>query len=195
MANHETIVALETFFCPIPALSLPCPYTLHTYERTSTSETKERIAQATLLIVTTLPIRADALDVTATPHLRAIAVMASGTNNIDLVACQKRGIVVMNSPGANTESVAQHALTLLLAARRKIVPTHVATMELDGNEREGSQWEQKGTLLNMLRDRKNNLFPISMADEVVGIVGYGVVGVLVLDKYYTSYEQELSNMI
>ena len=59
MANHETIVALETFFCPIPSLSLPCPYTLHTYDRTAASEINERIAHATVLIVTTLPVRAD----------------------------------------------------------------------------------------------------------------------------------------
>ncbi|OKL64580.1 hypothetical protein UA08_00582 [Talaromyces atroroseus] len=155
MAIHQTIVALETFFCPIPSLtSLPCPYTLHTYDRTAASEINERIAQATVLIVTTLPIRADALDVAVSPHLRAIAVVASGTNNIDLVACQQRGIVVMNSPGANTESVAQHALTLLLAARRMIIPMHVATMGLDEDGHERSQWERKGTLMNLLRDRK-----------------------------------------
>jgi glycerate dehydrogenase len=102
--------------------------------------------------------------------------MASGTNNIDLQACAQRGIVVMNSPGANTESVAQHALTLLLAARRQVVPTHVATMGLDQNEDEQSQWEKKGTLMTMLQSTRNNRFPIALKDEIVGIVGYGTVG-------------------
>ncbi|GAM37362.1 2-hydroxyacid dehydrogenase [Talaromyces pinophilus] len=177
MASHQTIVALETFFCPIPPLdSLPCPYTLHTYERTPISEIHERIAPATILLVTTIPIRADVLDVTVSPHLRAIVVMASGTNNIDLQACAQRGIVVMNSPGANTDSVAQHALTLLLAARRQVVPTHVVTMGLDQKDDEQSQWEKKGTLMTMLRNTKNDQFPIALKDEIVGIIGYGTVG-------------------
>ncbi|QGA14755.1 hypothetical protein EYB26_002411 [Talaromyces marneffei] len=179
MANHQTIVALETFVCPIPPLdSLPCPYTLHSYERTHISEIHERIAQATVLLVTTIPIRADALDVTVSPHLRAIVVMASGTNNIDLHVCAQRGVVVMNSPGANANSVAQHALTLLLAARRQLIPSHVATVGLDQKDDEESQWEKKGTLMMMLRNTRDNRFPIALKEEIIGIIGYGIVGKL-----------------
>ncbi|EEA25119.1 2-hydroxyacid dehydrogenase, putative [Talaromyces marneffei ATCC 18224] len=182
MANHQTIVALETFVCPIPPLdSLPCPYTLHSYERTHISEIHERIAQATVLLVTTIPIRADALDVTVSPHLRAIVVMASGTNNIDLHVCAQRGVVVMNSPGANANSVAQHALTLLLAARRQLIPSHVATVGLDQKDDEESQWEKKGTLMMMLRNTRDNRFPIALKEEIIGIIGYGIVGKLVAD--------------
>ncbi|MEM2876323.1 MAG: hypothetical protein QXL67_05180, partial [Candidatus Bathyarchaeia archaeon] len=52
--------------------------------------------------------------------LRLISIWGTGTDNIDLQAASKLGITVTNTPGAATESVAEHALTLMLATARMI---------------------------------------------------------------------------
>jgi len=49
------------------------------------------------------------------PRLKAIARFGVGVDNLDLKACQKRGITVTNCPGVNTNSVAEHALMLCWA--------------------------------------------------------------------------------
>ena len=55
------------------------------------------------------------------PALRVIARYGVGVDAVDLEAAAARGVVVTNTPGANAESVADHALALLLAALRGIV--------------------------------------------------------------------------
>ncbi len=57
------------------------------------------------------------------PDLQTIAVFGAGTDNIDIVAAARLGIVVSNAPGANARSVAEHALALTLAVARS-VPRH-----------------------------------------------------------------------
>jgi D-3-phosphoglycerate dehydrogenase len=57
---------------------------------------------------------------TRAPHLRVIARAGTGVDTIDVPAATRRGIAVMNAPGANTVSAAEHALGLLLALVRHI---------------------------------------------------------------------------
>src|SRR5207249_3077193 len=52
------------------------------------------------------------------PRLRAIGRAGVGVDNVDLDAATKRGIVVMNTPGGNAVSVAEHTLALILALAR-----------------------------------------------------------------------------
>lgn len=54
------------------------------------------------------------------PRLRAISTVAVGYDNIDVAACTARGIVVTNTPGVLTETTADHAWALLMAAARRI---------------------------------------------------------------------------
>jgi len=51
-------------------------------------------------------------------RLRVIAKHGAGLDNVDIEAASRRGIVVCNTPGANSRSVAEHALSLLFALRR-----------------------------------------------------------------------------
>src|SRR3954447_5154655 len=51
----------------------------------------------------------------AAPRLRVIGRAGTGVDNIDLAAATRRGVVVMNAPGGNSVSVAEHTLALLLA--------------------------------------------------------------------------------
>jgi D-3-phosphoglycerate dehydrogenase len=64
----------------------------------------------------------------AAPKLRVIARAGTGIDNVDLAAASARGILVMNAPGGNSVSVAEHALALMLSLARSI-PTADATMK------------------------------------------------------------------
>jgi glyoxylate reductase len=55
------------------------------------------------------------------PRLKVIAGMGAGFNHIDLKAATKRGIMVSNTPGANTEAAADMAFGLMLATARRFV--------------------------------------------------------------------------
>src|SRR5438874_2733255 len=66
--------------------------------------------------------------------LRAIARAGAGVDNIDVPAATRKGVVVMNTPGGNTVSAAEHTIALLLALSRKI-PAADATMKAGGWDR------------------------------------------------------------
>src|SRR5437867_5512854 len=52
--------------------------------------------------------------------LRAIVRAGVGVDNIDVAAATRKGIVVMNTPGGNTVSTAEHTITMMLAVSRHI---------------------------------------------------------------------------
>ncbi len=56
----------------------------------------------------------------AAPKLRVIARAGAGVDNIDVAAATRRGIVVMNAPGENTISAAEHTLSMILSLARRI---------------------------------------------------------------------------
>ena len=72
-----------------------------------------------LLCLLTDRVDAELLD--AAPRLRAVSVMAVGVDNVDLAACRARGVQVGNTPGVLTETTADLAFALLLAAARRVV--------------------------------------------------------------------------
>lgn len=102
----------------------------------------------------------DALDTAVLehlPNLRHVACFTSGYDGIDLDWCRARGLIVTHAPAVNHEDVADHALALMLAARRRIV---------DGDRivRSGS-WAIEQRLITP-----------SMRGQRVGIVGLGAIG-------------------
>jgi lactate dehydrogenase-like 2-hydroxyacid dehydrogenase len=168
--NHLTVVALETQFGVIPQFNIPKPftYTLICHERTTGSEIVHRVKSADILITTTLPLNAQILSADVSPKLRLVACMASGTDSIDLEACKRRGIVVCNSSHANTAAVSEHAIGLYFSTRRRFIQTQQA---LNTDE-----WTKQGTLMRILEDQ--NGMPRTCADEIMGLIGYGVIGML-----------------
>ena len=58
--------------------------------------------------------------IASAPKLRIIGRAGSGLDNVDVTAATKRGIVVMNTPGGNTVTTAEHTLAMILALVRKI---------------------------------------------------------------------------
>lgn len=93
------------------------------------------------------------------PQLKVVSNMAVGVDNIDLDACTRRGIPVGNTPGVLTEGTADLAMTLLLAAARRLP-------EASADARQGrwKTWSPTGWLG---RD---------LSGATLGIVGLGKIG-------------------
>ncbi|KAF2642208.1 hypothetical protein P280DRAFT_468646 [Massarina eburnea CBS 473.64] len=170
---HHQVVALERIHQPLPdVFDFPADttYTLTAHDTTPTRALlHERVREATIIIVTTVKLDAETLASDVTPNLRLVAVMATGTDPIDLAACRQRGICVTNCPAANVDAVSEHAISLYFAARRR-------TVLLDGLTREvPSLWSQNGSLNTFMRYADGKP-PLSCKDEVMGVVGYGALG-------------------
>lgn len=93
------------------------------------------------------------------PEIRIISNIAVGFNNIDIENASRLGILVTNTPGVLTETTADFAWTLLMAAARRVV-------EGDTFARSG-QWKAWG--LQMLLG--NDVF-----GKTLGIIGFGRIG-------------------
>ena len=91
----------------------------------------------------------DARLIEAAPRLRIIARAGTGVDNVDVVTASARGILVVNAPGANSISVAEHAWALMLALARR-VPAADRAMK-DG------KWEKKKLMGTELRGRPSAL--------------------------------------
>ena len=80
---------------------------------------KALIADCSGIIVGVDPLDAEVLS--CAPRLRAIAKYGVGVDNIDLDYCKAHGIKVSRTVGANSEAVADYAMTLIMAVARKAV--------------------------------------------------------------------------
>lgn len=171
--THHNIVSLETFWVPLPsAFRFPAghSHTMTAYPLTDRSQVAERIRDASIVMLSVLQLDAALLSPEVCPHLRMVAVVASGTDSVDLEACRRRGIHVANTPHANADSVAEHALALYFAARRSVVLAHSRT--------QSGVWTHptEGPRLLHTLNGPDGKPPRTSAHEVVGIVGYGAVG-------------------
>jgi glyoxylate reductase len=95
----------------------------------------------------------------AGPQLKVVSNYAVGFDNIDVAACARRGIPVGNTPGVLTDTTADLAWTLLMAAARRVA-------EGDRYVREG-RWKTWGPLLLLGPD---------VHGSTIGIVGFGRIG-------------------
>lgn len=101
---------------------------------------RERAAGCEALL-TMLSDRVDEALLDAAPDLKVIANYAVGSDNIDLAACERRGVATGVTPDALTEATADLAFALILAAARNLVAGHEAVR---GGE--WHTWEPRGWL-------------------------------------------------
>jgi D-3-phosphoglycerate dehydrogenase / 2-oxoglutarate reductase len=94
--------------------------------------------------------------IAAAPKLRAIARAGTGVDNVDVAAASARGIVVMNAPGANSISVAELAMGLILAMARHLPAADAAMKQ--------GKWEKKKFLGEEVREK------------TLGLAGLGRIG-------------------
>src|SRR5437899_11619831 len=113
-----------------------------------------------LLVRSAVTVKADVL--AQAPKLRVIGRAGVGVDNVDLDAATAAGVLLMNTPGGNAVSVAEHTLALMLAMARYIPQATAST--------KGGKWEKKKFLGSELRGK------------VLGIVGLGSIGRVVVKR-------------
>lgn len=89
-------------------------------------------------------------------QLKYVIRAGEGIDNIDLPRCKKQNVKVANTPGANSNSAAEHAIALMFTVLRKTAWAHQSMM--------GGEWEKSAFLGNELSDKN------------IGIVGFGRIG-------------------
>ncbi len=113
------------------------------------------LADADALVVRSAVQATDEL-MSHAPKLRVIGRAGVGVDNIDAEAATRRGIVVMNTPGANAVAVAELAVALMISLARKL-PAANSTMH-------AGKWEKK------------NLQGTELRNKTLGILGLGRIG-------------------
>ena len=91
--------------------------------------------------------------------LRAIARAGVGVDNIDVAEATRKGILVMNTPGGNTVSAAEHTMALILAMSRNVAPAC-------GSLKSGA-WDRKKYMGSQLNGK------------LLGVIGLGRIGMAV----------------
>jgi len=130
------------------------------YPKTAPGQVVERLTGAAIAITNKVAIDAAAIE--ALPDLKMIAVSATGTNNVDLEACRRRGIVVSNIRGYAEHTVPEHVMALLLALSRNLVAWR-ETLQSGGWERS----EQFCLFDHPIRD---------LHGATLGLIGSGTLG-------------------
>jgi D-3-phosphoglycerate dehydrogenase / 2-oxoglutarate reductase len=121
----------------------------------SPKEYANHLAEADALIVrSAVQVNQSVLD--KAPKLRVIGRAGVGVDNVDLEAATAAGVLVMNTPGGNAISVAEHTLALMLAMARRIPEATQSTT--------GGKWEKKKFMGSELRGKS------------LGIIGLGSIG-------------------
>jgi len=95
-------------------------------------------------------------------NLKVIGRAGIGLDNVDVAAASKRGIVVMNTPGGNTITTAEHTISMMLSLARKI-PQATEYMK-------SGKWEKK------------KFMGSEVYNKTLGIIGIGRVGTIVSNR-------------
>ncbi len=115
----------------------------------------EAVVDADAMIIRS-GVTADAELINSAPQLKAIVRAGVGVDNVDLAAATAQGVVVMNTPGGNTISTAEHSIGLMLALSRHIPQSHQSLAE--------GRWERK------------DFTGVELKGKTLGIIGLGRIG-------------------
>src|SRR6266852_8373939 len=130
-----------------------------------------------LVVRSAVQVNADVLS--KAPKLRVIGRAGVGVDNVDLDAATAAGVLVMNTPGGNAVSVAEHTLALMLALAR-FIP------QATGSTKSG-KWEKKKFLGSELRGKTLGIVGLgSIGREVVKRARAFEMRILARDPYVTS---------
>jgi D-3-phosphoglycerate dehydrogenase len=102
--------------------------------------------------------------------LKGIARAGVGIDNVDVPTATRKGILVMNTPGGNTLSAAEHTMALMLGMSRHIAPA--------STKFKGGEWDKKSFMGNQLNNK------------VLGIIGLGRIGMAVA-KMSTGFNMKI----
>ena len=94
--------------------------------------------------------------------LKVIGRAGSGLDNVDIPAATKKGVVVMNTPGGNTVTTAEHTIGMIFASAR-MIPQAYSSMK-------AGKWEKK------------KFEGVELFDKTLGIIGLGAIGGVVANR-------------
>jgi phosphoglycerate dehydrogenase-like enzyme len=118
----------------------------------------ELLAEAEALVVRTYTIVDDAL-LAGAPKLRVVGRAGVGLDNIELEACKRRGVVVVNTPNSNTQAVVEIVVAFTLdALRPRLFLDRALPL---------AEWK---------RTRNELIAPRQLGDLTVGVLGFGRIG-------------------
>lgn len=98
----------------------------------------------------------------AAKNLKAVARAGSGVDNIDVLACIEKKVLVMNTPFGNTVSTGEHAIAMMMALARHIPQANAST--------HAGKWEKK------------KFEGVEITGKTLGVVGCGNIGAVVADR-------------
>ncbi|MAF76541.1 MAG: 3-phosphoglycerate dehydrogenase, partial [Halobacteriovoraceae bacterium] len=144
-------------------------FEVHPEPKNSQETIAELLPKATALVIrSATTVTAETLE--KAPHLKLVIRAGEGTDNIDKKACEAKGVKVENTPGANNNSAAEHAIALMMTTLRHTANA-TATMKNGG-------WD------------KSKFTGLELTNKKVGIVGFGQIGQIVA-KRISGFEPEV----
>jgi len=127
----------------------------------SPEEQKSIIGEYDALVIrSATKVTSDLLD--AAKRLKIVGRAGIGLDNVDIPAATKHGVIVMNTPGGNVITTAEHAIAMMMSLTRNI-PWGTASLK-------AGKWEKK------------NLEGRELYNKIVGIIGFGKIGSIVADR-------------
>lgn len=130
------------------------------YPRTRSDQLIERLRDADLAVSN--KCRIDEAVLAACPKLRWVGLTATGTDSLDLEACQRHGVAVANVPGYSTNSVAQHTFALLLELANGVAARNASLRD--------GYWQTDVPDFYGIRPH------FELAGRTFGVIGYGAIG-------------------
>ena len=144
-------------------------FEVHPEPKNSQETISELLSKASALVIrSATTVTADTLE--KAPNLKLVIRAGEGTDNIDKKACEAKGVKVENTPGANNNSAAEHAVALMMTTLRHTANANM-TMKNGG-------WD------------KSKFTGLEMTNKKVGIVGFGRIGQIVA-KRLQGFEPEV----
>ena len=143
----------------IPSFSFP--HQLTEYAHTPAEQVLERAKDADIIITSKVILNHEILS--QLPKLKLIAVTATGTNNIDLVAAKVLGITVKNVTGYSSVTVPEHVIGMIYALKHRLIDYHRDQLLTE-------RWATCGQFCYVD-------YPISdVQGSTLGIIGRGCIG-------------------
>jgi glycerate dehydrogenase len=167
ISEPARIVFLDRDTMP-PEIRLRQPsfqHELREYGATDPRDVAARIADAHIVITNKVPVRRAELD--AAPNLRFIAIAATGSDVVDIGACEERSVAVSNIRAYAVNTVPEHTFALIFALRRSLIAYRDSVRT--------GRWLESGQFCYFD-------FPIrDLAGSTLGIIGDGTLGRSVAD--------------
>ncbi|HLE12105.1 MAG: hypothetical protein A2504_12325 [Bdellovibrionales bacterium RIFOXYD12_FULL_39_22] len=145
----------KELFAKLKAIS---EFEVHPESKLTQEKLKELLPRVNGLVIrSATTVTAEMVDLA--PNLKYVIRAGEGTDNIDKKYCQQKGVKVSNTPGANSNSAAEHAIALMFTVLRK---TAWANESMKRGE-----WD------------KNSFAGNEVANKTVGFLGFGKIGQIV----------------